>query len=103
MEVFLLSCGHWMSNTAGAGCPSTVRNWASALRGERGEVYRTQGVLAWRSVPGERGGGDSCILRLSLHRADRLGMASVSASNDGALELLKVFQLGPDRTSYNKI
>ena len=59
-------------------------------------------MLAWRFVPGDRGGGgDSCILRLSLHRAGRLGMSSVPASNDGASELLKGFQLEPDRTSLN--
>ena len=63
-------------------------------------MYRTHRVLAWRFVPGDRGGGgDSCILRLSLHRAGRLGMSSMSASNDGASELLEGFQLGPHRTS----
>ena len=57
-------------------------------------------VLTWIFAQGDRGGGGvSCILRLSLHRAGRFGTTSVSASNDGASELLEGFQLGPHRTS----
>lgn len=66
-------------------------------------MYRTQGVLALRSVSGEKGSGDSCILRLSLYRADRLGMTGVSTSNDGPLKLLKSTQLGPDKTSLKNL
>ena len=68
-----------------------------------GERLRCTGhsVLAWRFVSGHRGGGGhSCILNLSLHRAGRLGVSSVCASKDGASELVKGFQLGPDRTSW---
>ena len=68
-----------------------------------GERLRCTGhsVLAWRFVLGHRGGGGhSCILRLSLHRAARLSVGSMCVSKDGASGLIKGFQLGPDRTSW---
>jgi len=59
--------------------------------GREAGVYRTQRVLPWRFEHGDGRWRRQLVLRLSLHRAGRLGMSSVSASNDGVSELLTGF------------